>query len=413
MPQHDQVIDNGPGLAVRTDINNAFQAIFSSSSGTIEPTTVQQGQLWFDISATGALKVRNKANTGWLDVATNVSATYLPLAGGTLTGNIAVSPASGGSTVILNKPGSGNTSSISARSNNVDRWIMQLGNATTETGANGGSDFVLARCDNAGANLDPVAGYVVFINRANGAFTYNGSDFTISPDTSSPQIVIDKPLADTSHACRIMGSKLGKSRWVMDLGDASTEPGANAGSDFKLTSYNDAGTTALFTALIIDRDTSIATFGTRVRAQGYNTKGGTGGGYNTNVFNINWSPAHLWIDNTDVGIISLTSDYRTKTDIAALPSMWQTVKTLRPVSFNWQNFGIFEPTDTSLQYGFVAHEIQQDLLSSAATAEKDAENAIQSLNLAPVVAALTKALQEAMSRIEALEVRVTQLEGAP
>lgn len=64
MAQHDQVIDNGPGLAVRTDINAAFAAIFSSSSGTVEPTKKVAGQLWFN-SSTGRLQVRNAANTAW------------------------------------------------------------------------------------------------------------------------------------------------------------------------------------------------------------------------------------------------------------------------------------------------------------------------------------------------------------
>jgi hypothetical protein len=64
MAQHDQVIDNGPGLAVRTDINAAIAALFSSSSGTVEPTVKVAGQLWYNTS-TGRMQVRNAANTAW------------------------------------------------------------------------------------------------------------------------------------------------------------------------------------------------------------------------------------------------------------------------------------------------------------------------------------------------------------
>ncbi len=67
MAQHDQVIDNGSGLTVRTDINAALAAVFSSSSGPVEPGTIVAGQLWFDTSISTAAKlwVRNITNTGW------------------------------------------------------------------------------------------------------------------------------------------------------------------------------------------------------------------------------------------------------------------------------------------------------------------------------------------------------------
>lgn len=64
MAQHDQVIADGPGLTFRTDINNALAALFSSSSGTTEPTVKQAGQLWFNTTS-GRLQVRNSANTAW------------------------------------------------------------------------------------------------------------------------------------------------------------------------------------------------------------------------------------------------------------------------------------------------------------------------------------------------------------
>jgi hypothetical protein len=64
MAQHDQVIDNGTGLTVRTDINNALAALFSSSSGPVEPTVKVPGQVWFDTTL-AKLKFRNVANNAW------------------------------------------------------------------------------------------------------------------------------------------------------------------------------------------------------------------------------------------------------------------------------------------------------------------------------------------------------------
>lgn len=63
--QHDQVIANDTGAAVRADINNAFAALFSLSSGTSAPATTIAYQVWAD-TTNNLLKQRNAANTGWI-----------------------------------------------------------------------------------------------------------------------------------------------------------------------------------------------------------------------------------------------------------------------------------------------------------------------------------------------------------
>jgi hypothetical protein len=64
MAQHDQVINNNSGTTVLVDLNAAFAALFSSSSGPIEPREMRGGQLWFD-TAEGVLNLRNASNSGW------------------------------------------------------------------------------------------------------------------------------------------------------------------------------------------------------------------------------------------------------------------------------------------------------------------------------------------------------------
>jgi len=66
MSQHDMTVDNGAGLAVRTDLNNALKALVSQSSGASAPSPTFPCQLWAD-TGTGRLKQRNSANTAWLD----------------------------------------------------------------------------------------------------------------------------------------------------------------------------------------------------------------------------------------------------------------------------------------------------------------------------------------------------------
>jgi hypothetical protein len=152
-----------------------------------------------------------------------------------------------------------------------------------------------------------------------------------------------------------------------------------------------------------------------------------GGGYGGNWFNMLWNSAAmvLFVDNTNLGTINTTSDYRIKKDVAELPSTWEQVKALRPISYTQAEFTppMSEETEAALpdntkpatepmfrddnieRWGFIAHETQETLLQTTASGHKDMEDGVQGLNWAPIVAALTKALQEAMARIEALEAR--------
>lgn len=67
MSQHDMTVDNGAGIAVRADINNAIKALVSFSSGASTPVPSFPCQMWAD-TGTGRLKRRDSANTLWLDM---------------------------------------------------------------------------------------------------------------------------------------------------------------------------------------------------------------------------------------------------------------------------------------------------------------------------------------------------------
>lgn len=89
MAQHDYVIANGTGAAVRSDLNDAFSAIVSQNSGTTQPSTTYAYQWWAD-TTTGLLKIRNAANNGWVTVGTLASTNLglASLAGATFTGDV-------------------------------------------------------------------------------------------------------------------------------------------------------------------------------------------------------------------------------------------------------------------------------------------------------------------------------------
>ena len=73
MSQHDYVIANGTGSAVRSDINGALTAIAGANSGGTAPSTTYAYQLWADTSS-GNLKIRNGANSAWIEVGALASA---------------------------------------------------------------------------------------------------------------------------------------------------------------------------------------------------------------------------------------------------------------------------------------------------------------------------------------------------
>lgn len=70
MAQHNLLIENNPGRAVRTDFNNALESLKSNNSGTIEPPSPRPGQLWLDLSVLpdGLMRQRNQSNTGWINM---------------------------------------------------------------------------------------------------------------------------------------------------------------------------------------------------------------------------------------------------------------------------------------------------------------------------------------------------------
>jgi len=148
------------------------------------------------------------------------------------------------------------------------------------------------------------------------------------------------------------------------------------------------------------------------------------GGAASNYFNIYWDGrAFLFMETSNVGQIMGVSDYRAKTDVENLKSMWKQVLGLRPISYKFSDWTPewevenekkraaeekreirpFVGGSRLEQWGFIAHELQETLIVEAATGYKDVVGTIQSPNWQPIVAAVTKALQEAMLRIEIIE----------
>jgi len=150
-----------------------------------------------------------------------------------------------------------------------------------------------------------------------------------------------------------------------------------------------------------------------VKARGYNCKQGYGNGITGNQFNIHWtgSVPQLWIDTTNVGTISVSSDYRVKDNVVSITSTCiDRIKQLRPVQYEYTNYGDLFTADGVTREGFIAHEVQE-VIPSGAAGVKDDPNEIQSLKVDAILSVTVKALQEAIAKIETLETKVAALEG--
>jgi hypothetical protein len=127
--------------------------------------------------------------------------------------------------------------------------------------------------------------------------------------------------------------------------------------------------------------------------------------------------AQFQLDGASKGNISVSatatayntsSDYRLKTDAQPMTGASARVQALNPVNFEWIS-------DGTRVDGFLAHEAQE-VVPEAVTGTKDAVDdegnpEYQGIDQAKLVPLLTKALQEALTKIESLEARVASLEN--
>jgi hypothetical protein len=101
---------------------------------------------------------------------------------------------------------------------------------------------------------------------------------------------------------------------------------------------------------------------------------------------------------------NISSDYRLKENVVTDWDATTRLKQLKPSRFNF-----IVDADKTVD-GFLAHEVQ-DIVPEAITGEKDGEE-MQGIDQSKLVPLLTKALQEALTKIEQLETRLETLENA-
>jgi hypothetical protein len=284
-----------------------------------------------------------------------------------------------GTTVMeLDKSASGKAAYIVSKTGTEARWLMYLGDTVAESSTRTGSNFSIYSYDNTGA----AAFAEMSINRSTHLAAFGGAI------TAAGTVTSGSNFDSTSTTC-IVSATAGGAVYLRPDGPT------DASSSFSIDTNG--------TARVCDG--AVVAGGGVMAGKGLMSKVGTTGGYDGSHFmNFYWngSQVRLYVDTFDQGGIAYSCDYRTKKDITPLPSMWDKVKSLVPVQYSIRDWEIFKNDDTP-RWGFIAHELQEKLIESAASGKKDEANVVQQPDLWAVIAALTKTLQEAMARIEALE----------
>lgn len=156
---------------------------------------------------------------------------------------------------------------------------------------------------------------------------------------------------------------------------------------------------------------------------GYRCLNGSAGSSFGNIFNIYWggTSAQLWIDSTNIGNISTTSDRRLKQFItpmsaASYPtSSLSLVSRLNPVQFRWLTKDAY--VDDGIQHaGFIADELQQ-VIPSAVMGQPNAmmpngSASYQTLVPSEITPYLVRAIQELSASNAAKDQQILNLQNA-
>lgn len=250
----------------------------------------------------------------------------------------ALADTSGDVAIEMSKAVAAANNRITGNTNGVLRWSMNFGDNVAESGSNAGSNLSITRFNDAGSPL----AFALQINRSTGAVNFGpGSGAGIVGTSTSSYMTLNK--AGSGNTAVILGANNSSARWAIELGSTDAESGGNSGSKFAINAYNDAGA-YISTPFRIERSTLYAYFALRVNCgEGYTVQAGSGAGPGASVFNFNWTGSlQAWIDTTNVGTVTLTSDERVKQNVVAMPDYHAAFMAIRPKQYRWGNVGIFK-----------------------------------------------------------------------
>lgn len=122
-------------------------AVGAAIHAAVADTITDTDEIGFYEAVSGLLR-----KITWANFKTLLATVFLPLTGGTLTGNLSISKAT--PQVSVNKAASGQAANIAGMMNGAMRWLIEVGNTVAESGSNAGSYFSVSRYNDAGTYLD-------------------------------------------------------------------------------------------------------------------------------------------------------------------------------------------------------------------------------------------------------------------
>ena len=175
----DYNIANASGASVRSDLNAVFDAIKTLNSGGSDPSNTEAFMPYVDTADSNNLKIRNSSNNGFTTVGSVDSANLglLPVAGGTMTGQ------------LLGDDGSGASSPAYAFDNDTDTGMFRPSNNTLGFATSGALRFSVSD-----SGLDVINGLPIRLQDS------SGSPFVSlkSPSSLSGNIALTLPSSITN-----------------------------------------------------------------------------------------------------------------------------------------------------------------------------------------------------------------------
>jgi hypothetical protein len=383
MAQHDYVIANGTGAAVRSDLNNGLAAIVSNNSGATEPGTMYAYQWWAD-TTTGLLKLRNSANSAWISLREldgtltiedgTAAAPGLAFTSDLNTGLFRV----GADQIAIS---TGGTSRLAVSTTAVSSTLaVGVGTASPAQLLHvSGSGTQAIRLENTlgtgNVNLE--------LKLTNGTFTTGLNSTSIYYDDTAGRVYAwyqnsaERMRLDTSGRLLV-----GTSSTLLGLTSSTLHVNGAQAAVF-VGNSGSAGNQVLYVQHTnTSGDNLFIEFGTEASLT---TRG-----------SIDYNRA--------AGLVryNATSDRRLKSAIQPATSAVDLLSSIQVRSYKWTE------TDYTVNYGFIAQELHQ-VLPDAVKVGDDGKKVqdVWAVDNSKVVPLLTKALQEAVAKIESLEARLT------
>jgi len=381
MATHDYVIANQNGANFRSDLNNVLQAIISNNSSATEPSTTSAYMWWAD-TANDKLKMRNGADSAWIDVM-QIS-TGNPL----FTGDLNLGDG--------DKINFGDSNDLQIYHDGSMSYIDDAGNGDLRIRASNDINFRNYSNDATVMNLSLNNGseYVqlYYAGSQKLATTTTGIDVTgdviadnVGIGTSSPSTTLEIQAPSTVGGIKLRGRSSANDEMKMSF--------SNATGGTELANIYCDSTNFLSVGTISSLPFTFKTANTeRMRIDGSgNVLIGTTSQYDVGEVCINYPATKrglaLQVNSTGnsnqisfrnpnglIGHISTSgttttyntsSDYRLKENVVPMSASIDRLKQLNPVNFNF-----IVDADTTVD-GFLAHEVF-DVVPEATTGEKDA-----------------------------------------